>query len=248
MQQWAWLRDPILWIGLIFIFFVAAMPVLQPLFARAFPDVEPPIYGGDSFLVLWLYHAALVAISSLAAIAIGLAAGIFATRPAGAEFRPLLQSLAIIGQTFPPVAVLALAVPAFGYGSTPTFIALTLYGILPVLNSTLAGIGGVPAGVRDAAAGMGLTPREILRDVELPLAAPVILAGIRISVIINIGTATIGSTVGTITLGTPIIEGLVVDKIPYVIQGAILVGLFAILTDMAFARLDRALRRFAGRD
>jgi osmoprotectant transport system permease protein len=248
MQRVTWLRDPLLWVGLLFLFFAIWMPALRPIFARAFPAIEPPIYAGDSFLILWAFHAALVAVSSLAAIVIGVLGGVLATRPAGAEFRPTLESLAIIGQTFPPVAVLALAVPAFGYGAVPTFVALTLYGILPILNNTIAGLTGVPAAVRDAATGMGLTPFQILRAVELPLAAPVILAGIRISVIINIGTATIGSTVGAITLGTPIIEGLVTDKVAYVIQGAIVVGLFAILTDTAFERLDRALRRFAKRD
>jgi osmoprotectant transport system permease protein len=241
MRSWT----SILGVGIVFSFFAIGMPVLAPIFTQAFPAIEPPIYG-DSFLVLWLYHAALVAASSLAAIAIGLLGGTIATRPSGAEFRPLLQSLAIIGQTFPPVAVLALAVPAFGYGAAPTFIALTLYGILPVLNNTIAGLRGVSSAVRDAATGMGLTPLQTLRRVELPLAAPVILAGIRVSVIVNIGTATIGSTVGAVTLGNPIIEGLVTNKIPYVIQGAIVVGLFAILTDLVFARIDRALRRFAG--
>ncbi len=247
MWSWAASRAPILGVGILFAFFALAMPVLAPIFARAFPAIDPPIYA-DSFLILWLYHAGLVAASSLAAIAIGLLGGIIATRPSGAEFRPLLQSLAIIGQTFPPVAVLALAVPAFGYGAAPTFIALTLYGILPVLNNTIAGLGSVPDAARDAATGMGMTPFQILFRVELPLAAPVILAGIRISVIVNIGTATIGSTVGAVTLGNPIIEGLVTAKVGYVIQGAIVVGLFAILTDMGFARIDRALRRFAARD
>ncbi len=82
----------------------------------------------------------------------------------------------------------------------------------------------------------------MLRDVELPLAAPAILAGVRVSVTIAIGTATIGSTVGALTLGTPIFDGLASNKLPFVIQGAVLVALFAILTDMLFARLERRLR------
>lgn len=240
--------DPLVWIALLFLFFVALMPLLGPLFKSAFPEVEPPIYAGDSFFMLWLFHAALVAASSLAAIIVVVSCGIFATRSSGAEFRPILEALATIGQTFPPVAVLALAVPAFGYGPVPTFIALTIYGVLPILKNTLAGLTNIPASVHDAATGMGLTPLGILRQVELPLAAPIILAGIRTSVIINIGTAAIGSTVGAVTLGTPIIGGLVTDKVSYVIQGAIVVGLFAILTDTAFERLDRRLRRFAQRD
>ena len=86
---------------------------------------------------------------------------------------------------------------------------------------------------------MGLSPWQRLRKVELPLAAPAILAGVRVSVTIAIGTATIGSTVGALTLGTPIFDGLAANKLPYVIQGAVLVALFAILTDMLFARLER---------
>lgn len=240
--------DPLWWIGLLFVFFVSFMPLLRPLFAAAFPAIEPPIYGGDSFFALWLFHAALVAVSSFAATLIGVAGGIFATRTSGSAFRPMLEALATIGQTFPPVAVLAIAVPALGYGAAPTFVALTIYGILPILKNTMAGIGSVSPAISEAATAMGLTRSEILRQVELPLAAPIILAGIRTSVIINIGTATIGSTVGAITLGTPIIGGLVSDKVSYVIQGAIIVGLFAILTDMVFERIDGRLRRFARRD
>ena len=90
---------------------------------------------------------------------------------------------------------------------------------------------------------MGLSPFQVLRQVELPLAAPVILAGVRTSVTIAIGTATIGSVVGAVTLGTPIFDGLVVNRLPFVIEGAVLVALFAIVTDMLFARLEARLRR-----
>lgn len=244
MRRSRLLRDPLLWLvpGLVFLLF--GMRLLRPLFAWAFPATVPPIYGDDSFWALFLSHAGLVALSSLAAAAIGVGLGIIATRVWGSEFRPLLEALATIGQTFPPVAVLALAVPAFGYGPVPTMIALTLYGILPILKNTLAGLGSVPAAVREAGEGMGLTRLALLRDVELPLAAPTILAGIRLSVVINIGTAAIGSTVGAVTLGNPIIGGLVTGKVAYVIQGAVVVGLFAIVTDLLFERLDRRLRRF----
>ena len=241
-------RDPLLWLVPLLIFLLFGMALLRPLFAAAFPTTVPPIYPDDSFVALFLYHAALVAISSLAAAIIGIGLGIVATRSWGEEFRPLLEALATIGQTFPPVAVLALAVPAFGYGPVPTMVALALYGVLPILKNTLAGLAGVPPAVREAGAGMGLTRGQLLRDVELPLAAPVILAGVRLSVIINIGTAAIGSTVGAITLGNPIIGGLVTGKVAYVIQGALVVGLFAIVTDLLFERLDHRLRRAATRE
>ena len=89
---------------------------------------------------------------------------------------------------------------------------------------------------------MGLSAWQALRDVELPLAAPLILAGIRVSVTIGIGTATIGSTVGALTFGTPIFDGLAGNKIPYVLQGAVLEALFAIVTDLLFGLLARWLQ------
>jgi osmoprotectant transport system permease protein len=128
------------------------------------------------------------------------------------------------------------------FSSQPTVIALFLYGLLPIIENAVAGLEGVPSGVREAAEGMGLSAWQRLRDVELPLAAPVILTGIRVSVTIAIGTATIGSTVGALTLGTPIFDGLVANKLPFVLEGAVLVALFAILTDMLFALLDRWLQ------
>jgi osmoprotectant transport system permease protein len=225
-----------------FVLLLFLMPALGPLFAWAFPEVEPPIYRFQSFPLLFLSHAEIVAASSLASIAAALVLGIFVTRPAGREFRALLGAVAAIGQSIPPVAVLAIAVPMLGYGFRPTFIALAIYGFLPIVANVIAGIEGVPEAVREAAEGMGLSPLQILRSVELPLALPLILAGIRTSVVINIGTATIGSTVGAVTLGTPIIDGLVGDKLPYVIEGASVVGLFAIVTDLAFERIDRRLR------
>ena len=90
-----------------------------------------------------------------------------------------------------------------------------------------------------------MSPWQRLRDVDLPLAAPVILSGIRVSVTIAIGTATIGSTVGALTLGTPIFNGLVANNFAFVLEGAVLVALFAIIVDMLFARLERWLRRRA---
>lgn len=236
-------RAPLLWGIALFAALLALMPASRPLFAWAFPDIRPPVYQGETFASLWLSHAIIVAAASAVSTVLAVSVGVFVTRPEGRDFRAMADAVATIGQSFPPVAVLALAVPAIGYGALPTFMALTIYGFLPILENTIAGIEHVPAPVREAADGMGLSPLQILRDVELPLAAPTILAGIRTSVIVNIGTAAIGSAVGAITLGTPIIDGLVADKLPYVIQGAVVVGAFAILTDQAFERVDRYLRR-----
>ena len=141
------------------------------------------------------------------------------------------------------VAVLAIAVPVIGFGQEPAIIALILYGVLPILQATLAGLTAVPAGVISVAEGMGMSAGQRLRNVELPLAAPVILAGVRTSVIINIGTATIASTVGANTLGTPIIIGLSGFNTAYILQGAVLVALAAIVVDRGFERLTHYLSR-----
>ena len=177
----------------------------------------------------------------------GIAAGVFVTRASGREFAGILDTITAIGQTFPPAAVLAIAVPLVGYGAQPTVVALIAYGILPVVDNTIAGLRGVSPSALGAAEGMGFTPWQKLMWVELPLAAPVILAGIRTSVIINIGTAAIGSTVGALTLGSPIIEGLSGSNTAYVIEGAVVVGLLAIATDQLFAVIDERLRRATAR-
>jgi osmoprotectant transport system permease protein len=144
-----------------------------------------------------------------------------------------------MGQTFPPVAVLALAVPVVGFGEVPALLALSLFGLLPVLQATLAGVESVPAAVQESARAMGLGPWQKLWQVQVPLALPLWIAGVRTSVIINIGTAAIASTVGAKTLGSPIIVGLSGFNTAYVLQGAVLVGLLAVAADMAFERLAR---------
>jgi osmoprotectant transport system permease protein len=222
---------------------VVAMPAAEPIFHWAFPGLARPVYVRASFAALTLSHVALVIAASLVIVVVGVAVGIGVTRPAGREFAGIVGTITAIGQTFPPVAILAIAVPLIGFGAGPTIIALIAYGVLPVLDNTVAGLGSVSAAARDASDGMGLTATQKLLWVELPLAAPIIVAGIRTSVTISIGTATIGSTVGALTLGSPIIEGLSGSNTAYVLQGAVLVGLLAIAVDQLFAWLDLRLRR-----
>ncbi len=215
------------------------MPALEPLFEWVQPDNRQVIYDRDSFLFLLQNHLVLVLISAFVSSVAAVAGGIFATRPAGRDFLPLVSQVASIGQTFPPVAVLALAVPVLGFGEAPILVALTLYGLLPILRNTLAGLEGVDQTVRQAALGMGMSPVQVLLRVELPLAGKVILAGIRTSVTINIATAAIGSTIGARTLGDPVIAGLVNGNTAYVLQGAILIGLLALTVDSLFEAIER---------
>jgi osmoprotectant transport system permease protein len=238
------LRDPLAWTLAALVLLTLGMADLKPLFAAAFPSLDRPLYEQDTFGALLIEHLKIVGLSSGVAVVAGVAAGIFVTRAPGREFRPLVETVVAAGQTVPPVAVLAIAVPVIGFGETPALIALALYGLLPVVRGTIAGIESVPAMVREAADGLGLGKSRTLRSVELPLALPVLLAGVRTSVIINIGTAAVASTVGARTLGSPIIVGLSGFNTAYVIQGAVVVALLAVATDLLFDRVDRMLGRW----
>lgn len=205
----------------------------------------PAIYTQNSLLALTLHHLALVALATLTATIVAVSLGILTTRPSGREFLPLSRAIANIGQTFPPVAVLAIAVPIFGFGSTPAFIALLLYGLLPIFENTLTGLSDLDPEVVDAGRGMGMTDRELLFNVELPLAFPVILSGIRLAAIISLSTATIGSTVAASTLGEVIVAGLLSGNTAFVLQGGFIVAGLAILLNAAFVYLEEKLTRSA---
>jgi osmoprotectant transport system permease protein len=214
-------------------------PLLQPLTRNG----APAIYTQDSLLALTLSHLAIVAIASGAATIVAVGSAILVTRPMGGEFLPLSRAIANIGQAFPPVAVLALAVPVVGFGTMPTLVALFLYGLLPIFENTLTGLTGVAPEVIEAANGMGMTATQLLLRVELPLALPVILGGIRLSVVIGIATATIGSTVAARTLGEVIIAGLLSDNLAFVVQGGAVVSVLAVLVFDFIALLERWARR-----
>lgn len=238
-------RRPVLWVGAAFLALTLSMDALAPHLGLLFPPGTRLVYSRASFPELVAAHALLTGTASLVAITLGIAAALFATRPMGRAYAGTLDRLGALAQTFPPVAVLALAVPSLGYGALPTAFALVLYGVLPVMGAGMAGLRSVPAPVLEAADGNGFSPAGRLWRIELPLAAPILFAGIRTSVTIGIGTATIGSTVGALTLGSPIIDGLSGGNPAYVLQGTVLVALFAVTVDLALGEAQRALTRRA---
>ena len=226
--------------------FLASPQSFAPLFEPLTRNGQPAIYTQNGLLNLTIGHLAIVAVATLASTLVGVGLAIVVTRPFGAEFLPLSRSLANVGQTFPPVAVLALAVPLLGFGTAPTLVALFLYGLLPIFENALTGLTTLPPAVTEAARGVGMTDAQRLGQVELPLAAPVFLAGIRLSVVISIGTATIGSTVAAATLGEVIIAGLLSGNLAFVAQGGLVVAVVAVLTHDGLAGLERVLTRRTG--
>lgn len=226
--------------------FLVAPGLFAPLFRPFAPSDAPPIYAQTPLLTLAVTHLLLVAAATTIAAAIALGLAVAATRPAGRDVLPFARSVVRIGQTFPPVAVLALAVPILGFGAVPTLIALVLYGLLPIFETALTGLEDLDPALMEAARGMGLTDRQRLVRVELPLALPMILSGIRLAAVIGLATATIGSTVAASTLGEVIISGLLTGNTAYVLQGGLAVSALALLIDGGFRSLEREAARRAG--
>ena len=226
--------------------FLISPESFAPLFQPLTKNNAPPIYTQTSLLSLTLSHLGLVALAVVASTVVAVGLGILVTRPAGREFLPLARTVTSVGQTFPPVAVLALAVPVMGFGAGPTLVALFLYGLLPIFENTLTGLTNQPPEVAEAARAMGMTPRQRLWQVELPLAMPLILAGVRLSAVISLATATIGSTVAAQTLGEVIIAGLLSSNTAFVVQGGLVVGLLAILIYEGFQAVEGRLSRRIG--
>jgi len=227
--------------GALLVAFLVAPQRFAPLFAPLTQNGAPPIYDQGNLLELTLAHLATVCVAALASAVVAVGLGVLVTRQSGAAFLPLSRALVNIGQTFPPVAVLALAVPLVGFGETPTLIALFAYGLLPIFENTLVGLRTCPEAVLEAASGMGMSPRQRLLKVELPLAMPLIMEGIRISLVINVGTATIGSTVAAKGLGEVIIAGLLSNNTAFVLQGGLVTALMAVLLYDALAALERRI-------
>jgi osmoprotectant transport system permease protein len=225
----------------IFFLIITRMDFWEAFLSLIFPGEPVVIYPRANLLVLLKEHILLVISSSGAAVTIGLFFGIFVTRPAGRDFLNIVNDISSLAQTIPPVAVLALAIPFLGFGFKPTVLALFLYSILPVIRNTISGLESVPKELIGAAFGMGMTRFQILLRVELPLSFKVIMAGIRTSVVVNVGTATVGAVAGAGGLGTPIISGLVRENPAFVLEGAISAALLAFILDQILGKAEQNL-------
>ena len=195
-------------------------------------------------LTLTVEHLWLVGISMLLAIAIGVPLGILLSR------RRALRSLILGGsnimQTIPSLALFGLLLPVPWIGARAdrlAILALTMYALLPVIRNTYVGIVGVDAPVREAAIAMGLTSRQLLWQVELPLASNVIVAGIRTATVITVGVATIAAAIGAGGLGEFIFRGLAMVDNNVILVGAIPAALMALCADMLLAFIERTLLR-----
>jgi osmoprotectant transport system permease protein len=182
-------------------------------------------------------HLLLVGVSLLLAIVVAIPLGVAAAR------RPRLGQLVLgavgIVQTIPSLALLVFMIPILGIGSPPAFVALFLYGLLPIVRNTATGLASIPPDLRDAAVALGLPPGARLRLVELPMASRSIVAGIKTSAVINVGTATLGALVGAGGYGQPIITGIRLDDLGLILEGAIPAAVLALAVQGVFDLVER---------
>ncbi|XUW99611.1 MAG: ABC transporter permease [Dehalogenimonas sp.] len=233
-----------IWLGVFSALFTLAVvndAWWQDALGFLFPSQTELLHPRAPLRIFVLEHLRMVGISSFFSMAIGIPLGVLVTRGWGKTLNPLIGHLTSLGQTFPPIAVLALAVPALGFGLKPTVLALFLYGLFPIVSSTSVALSGVPPAVLDSAKGMGMTPLQSLFKVEIPLGLPMILGGIRISVMVNIGTAMIGALIGAGGLGSPVIAGLIQFNPAFILEGTLPAAFMAILASEFITTLELSI-------
>ncbi|MDX2241762.1 MAG: ABC transporter permease [Leptolyngbyaceae cyanobacterium bins.302] len=182
-------------------------------------------------------HLLLVGIAIAIAIVISIPLGIVITRQK--SLRQPILALANILQTIPSLAMFGLLIPIVGIGAVPAVIALTLYSFLPIIRNTYTGIMNVDPAVREAGRGMGMTDWQLLTRVELPLAAGVILAGVRVAAVIAVGIATIAAAIGAGGLGVFIFRGIAVVNNDLILAGAVPAAAIALLADYGIGWLEK---------
>ncbi len=216
-------------------------PLWDAILHAIFPTSAQLVHPQGTVITFAAQHLELVLTSSIYIISVGLFLGVMVTRDDFREFLPLVNNIVNSGQTVPTLAIVAIMAPIIGLGFMPALVALIAYGLLPVVRNTIAGIESVSVSIVDSARGMGMTSQQILLRVELPIASRIIMAGIRTSMVINIGTATLGAFVGSGGLGIPIASGLSMTVDAFILLGAIPAALLAILTDYVLGRLEVVL-------
>jgi osmoprotectant transport system permease protein len=186
---------------------------------------------------LTLRHLVLVGVSLAGAIAFALPLGLALERGRGAA-EPIIRFVGLL-QTLPSIALLAFMIPLLGIGVIPALVALFLYSLYPILRNTYTGVRDAAPDAVGAAWALGMTPPQVLRHVRLPLAAPVIMAGIRTAAVINVGTATLAAFIGAGGLGDPIAAGLALSDTRMILSGALPAALLALLVDGALGACER---------
>ena len=183
-------------------------------------------------------HLLMVFWAVLIAMAIGVPLGTLVTRPGFTKLSPLVIGGANVGQSIPSLAVIAIMAPVLGFGLQSAIVALFIYGLLPILRNSYASMKNIDPAMIEAARGMGMTRWQIIRKIELPLARPVIMAGIRISTVVTVGTAELAVLVGGKGLGTITLTGVFARQVLLILQGAAPTAILAISLGFILERIE----------
>jgi ABC-type proline/glycine betaine transport system permease subunit len=205
-------------------------------------SIETRSLTSDVVLTALWEHVQLVAASTLLTIAIGVPLGVLLTRPGISRAGVVVLAAANASQAVPSIGVLVILAMVFGVGFWMAVVALVLYALLPVLRNTMVGIRQVAPALIDAGRGMGMNSRAVLFTIELPLAVPVMLAGIRVALILNVGVATLAAFTNAGGLGSVISSGISLDRTPVLVVGSALTMALALTVDWLAGLAERVLR------
>lgn len=205
-------------------------------------DVERRILTFDGLVLATIVHLQLVGISTVLVIVLAVPLGILVTRPSARRLTPLAVGLGNIGQSVPSLGVIVLFAILFAPGFRGAVVALVVYAFLPILRNTIVGLQQIDPFVVESARGMGMSNNRVLREIELPLAVPVILAGVRTAAVINVGTATIGALTNAGGLGGVVYSGIVQSRTPVIVIASILTAVLALLVDHVLGIVEDVLR------
>ena len=233
-QLWRWVLLPLILIsiGAVIVVYTVNNPT-DSLVARALTY--------ENVLKSLRQHLTLMFVSMIGAIVFGVLVGILLSRPKLYYLGRGVENIVNVGQTIPSLAILALFFTILGLGFRVAVFALFLYSILPILRNTFAGLVNVPNSIIESAKGMGMSPFRVLIKIELPLAFPIIVAGIRTAIVINVGAATLATFIGGGGFGDLIVTGLSLRRDMIVFTGAGLAALTAIILDYYIARIEERL-------
>lgn len=205
-------------------------------------SIERRLLVTDHIVARLLEHVSLVAVSTVLVIVIAVPLGVLLSRPGARWVANPVLAVANGGQAIPSIGVLVLLAVTVGVGFEMAVVSLVLYALLPVLRNTMVGLAQVDPSLIDAGRGMGMSSRQVLLQIELPLAVPIILAGIRVALILNVGVATLATYTNAGGLGSLIESGIVFNRMPILLTGSVLTIALALLVDWLAGLIEHRLR------
>jgi osmoprotectant transport system permease protein len=205
-------------------------------------SIEQRELNAEAITQYLIDHLKLASVATVAVVVLAVSTGVLLTRPFARRISPILVNIANIGQGVPSIGVLVLLAIFFGLGFLIALVALIVYAFLPVLRNTMVGLQQVDRSVIESARGMGMSKTAVLFRIELPLAVPIMLAGIRTALVITIGTAALATFVGAGGLGALIETGISLQRTPVLVTGAVLTAVLALLVDWLAGVAEDILR------